>query len=145
MLAAALPEWIKAGSQCCYVSKTQGRSTHRVRVQKVDEGQQLAAALGVPPSRQPPHSGRLQGKSLFRARMPHAPRRQQIGEASRSPTEVTIFFDEKRKRVHLSSGVLGKFGQCEICLRASGVADLLPPGACVRLLRIDLAVPLLGR
>mmetsp|Transcript_83095 Transcript_83095/g.164842 ORF Transcript_83095/g.164842 Transcript_83095/m.164842 type:complete len:262 (-) Transcript_83095:37-822(-) len=37
--AASLPEWLKPGSRCCYVSKSSG-STHSVKVKKIDERQQ---------------------------------------------------------------------------------------------------------
>lgn len=37
--AAALPEWLKAGTRCCYVSKTRG-DTHSVKVQKIDDRHQ---------------------------------------------------------------------------------------------------------
>jgi len=39
-----LPEWLKPGSRCCYVSKSSG-STHSVKVKKIDERQQAVTIV----------------------------------------------------------------------------------------------------
>lgn len=42
--AAALPEWLRTGARCCYVSKSTG-GMHKVKVQKVDEKQQTVTVV----------------------------------------------------------------------------------------------------
>lgn len=39
-----MPEWLKPGSRCCYVSKSSG-STHNVKVKKIDERQQAVTIV----------------------------------------------------------------------------------------------------
>lgn len=44
ILATSLPDWVKVGSRCCYVSKSSG-GMHNVKIQKVDEKQQMVTVI----------------------------------------------------------------------------------------------------
>mmetsp|Transcript_82160 Transcript_82160/g.190787 ORF Transcript_82160/g.190787 Transcript_82160/m.190787 type:complete len:236 (+) Transcript_82160:76-783(+) len=42
--ASSLPQWLKLGAKCCYMSKTTG-GMHTVKVQKIDERQQMVTVV----------------------------------------------------------------------------------------------------
>mmetsp|Transcript_114840 Transcript_114840/g.324565 ORF Transcript_114840/g.324565 Transcript_114840/m.324565 type:complete len:252 (-) Transcript_114840:121-876(-) len=42
---SALPDWLKIGAKCCYVSKSKNGGLHNVKVQKIDEKQQVVTVV----------------------------------------------------------------------------------------------------